>query len=105
VTANWIFSSDFREFVEILALLSGYDLSVVEKEIMEDNRGATDSENGKWYSNEFKGKWRLDFSFAQDPGTSVIHFKFENNGGMDRELDTLFLVAQHYDLQNKNEMK
>ena len=75
ILKGWIPENNLTPFCVFLARRAGYDLSDGEMWSIECGIKESDYEANKWFRSEFVGESKIEFRFAQDPGTSVVFFQ------------------------------
>ena len=75
--ANWIWLQNVRAFVDVLARLSGYELSEGEWDAIDSGVAVSDSDANppRWYSYSFEGKSKVKFDVGHDKGTNVVQIR------------------------------
>jgi|PlaIllAssembly_1097288.scaffolds.fasta_scaffold524573_2 hypothetical protein len=76
---NWIWRANLRSFVDVLAWLSGYELSEGEREAIYLGAEESDSDANppRWYNYEFSGRHKVKFQIGHDKGTEVVQVRLQ----------------------------
>jgi len=95
---SWIFKYNLRSFLEMLGWIASYSPSDGDLDVISAGVDGTNDEREKWFSYEFKGeKRKIEFQVADDPGSSVLHFRIA------APPDAVELVNLAYFVASKNQ--
>src|SRR5690242_7122843 len=96
---RWIFKRNLESFLEILAYVAGcpfedWDYCAVVAGVEDTN-----DETNKWFDYQLTGSKRLvSFQVADDPGSSVLHFRIDVPEDAIEMIELAFYVAESNDL-------
>jgi hypothetical protein len=98
--ASWIFKQNLQPFLHMLAWIAGYDASDFDYNAVEHGIDGTDNEKENWFNYEFIGsKRRIVFKAADDPGSSVLHFRILAPHDANELVELAFIIASEADVQ------
>ena len=95
---NWIWETNLRPLVEVLAWLADYELFEGEWDLIRNGVCDTDSDAHppRWFDHEFLGRGRVAFSLAKNGGSSVISVRLSAEEPLRTKLEfTLDLMNQY----------
>ncbi len=102
--ANWIWYQNLKAFLETLALLAEYELSVDELDAIQ--LGVADSDTDaipeRWYEYEFVGKYRVEFRIGQDQGTDVVILRLLVPPNLVDKVEVMLAIMNQYTLTHGN---
>jgi len=96
--ANWIWRTNLRPFVEVLAWLSHYELADGEWDAILSGVEQSDSDAvpPRWYNYEFQGKHKVTFSIGWDQGTEVIQVRMKIPNAIAVKIETALDLMNQY---------
>ena len=103
MVASWIFEQNLEAFLEMLAYIAGCKLNDWDFAAVVAGIPGTNDETGKWFAYEFVGNRRIvKFDIADDPGSSVLHFRVVVPEDAECLVDLAFFVASGNDVTPHN---
>ena len=95
---DWILDLNLVPFLEMLALVAGYDLTPEELEAVLNGVARTDRERDQWVEWRFAGAQPIDLRLARDLGTEVLHFQASGSPDSEASIALLATVMGTYRL-------
>lgn len=97
--ASWISQQNLEAFLEMLAYIAGTKLNDWDFAAVVAGIPGTNDETGKWFTYDFTGDQRIvKFDVADDPGSSVFHFRVTVPEDAQSLVDLAFFVASGNDV-------
>jgi len=97
--STWLFDDNLRAFLTVLSWEAQYDIAPEEYTTIEYGVRDTDAEENRWYEYEFAGRNRVVFSLATDPGTSVVHVRYQAPTEQMQRIDAAISIFAHFHFQ------
>ena|SRR6266481_4947306 len=101
---NWIWLQNLQPFVEVLAWLSGYELSDGEWDAIRFGVEESDSDANppRWYNYVYHGAHKVTFDIGHDKGTNVVQVRLDLPDAIAAKVEIALDLMNQYTLGKGN---